>query len=89
MERTRLNINLLGPKAKKLLTSYSNFRKDCFIKYIKNAQISGKFKKNLEVTITADYILAQFSMIQNYRLNGYSKNKIEKILNTALIPLYQ
>ena len=89
MERTRLNINLLGPKAKKLLNSYTKYRKECFIKYIKNAQISGIFKKNLDVSITADYILAQFSMVQNYRLNGVSKNKIEKVLNTALVPLYK
>ena len=89
MERTRLNINLLGPKAKKLLNSYTKYRKECFIKYIKNAQISGIFKKNLDVSITADYILAQFSMVQNCRLNSISKNKIQKVLNTALVPLYK
>ena len=89
MERTRLNTNLLGPKAKKLLTSYTNFRKKCFIKYIKNAQGAGVFKQDLDVSETADYILAQFNMIQNYRLNSIPKINIEKILQTALIPLYK
>ena len=89
MERTRLNINSLGPKAKALLIKYTNFRKKCFIEYIKNAQYDGIFNKNLDISDTADYILAQFSMLQNLRLNGFSKKKIEKILDMALVPLYK
>ena len=65
------------------------FRKKCFIKYIKNAQGAGVFKQDLDVSETADYILAQFNMIQNYRLNSIPKINIEKILQTALIPLYK
>ena len=87
MERTRLNSELLGPKAKKLLKTFNTFRIECFKQYIKNAQADGKFKKNLNAKSTAEYILAQFSMIQTYRLNGIKKNRIENILKTALKPL--
>ena len=87
MERTRLNSELLGPKAKKLIKTYNSFRIECFKKYIKSAQADGKFKKNLDPIDTAKYILAQFNMIQTYRLNGMKKNRIANILNTALKPL--
>ena len=87
MERTRLNMALLGPKSKKLINQYTLFRIECFKKYIKNAQDDGKFKNNLNPQVTAEYILAQFNMIQTYRLNGIKKNKIENILQTALKPI--
>ncbi len=54
---------------------------------MRNAQADGKFKKNLNPQYTAEYILAQFSMIQTYRLNGIKKNRIENILETALKPI--
>ena len=87
MERTRLNSELLGPKAKNLIDTFTAFRIECFKRYIKNAQNDGKIKKNLNPKSTAEYILAQFNMIQTYRLNGIKKNRIENILETALIPL--
>ena len=87
MERTRLNSELLGPKAKKLIKTFNIFRVECFKKYVRNAQADGKFKKNLNPQYTAEYILAQFNMIQTYRLNGIKKNRIENILETALKPI--
>ena len=87
MERTRLNSKLLGPKAKKLIKTFNIFRVECFKKYVRNAQADGKFKKNLNPQYTAEYILAQFNMIQTYRLNGIKKNRIENILETALKPI--
>ena len=87
MERTRLNSELLGPKAKKLIKTFNTFRIECFKKYVRNAQADGKFKKNLNPQYTAEYILAQFNMIQTYRLNGIKKNRIESILETALKPI--
>ena len=87
MERTRLNSELLGPKAKTLIKTFNTFRIECFKKYVRNAQADGKFKKNLNPQYTAEYILAQFSMIQTYRLNGIKKNRIENILETALKPI--
>ena len=87
IERTRLNSELLGPKAKKLIKTFNTFRIECFKKYVRNAQADGKFKKNLNPQYTAEYILAQFNMIQTYRLNGIKKNRIENILETALKPI--
>ena len=87
MERTRLNSELLGPKAKNLIDTFTSFRIECFKRYIKNAQNDGKIKKNLNPKFTAEYILAQFNMIQTYRLNGIKKNRIENILEIALKPI--
>jgi len=87
IERTRLNSELLGPKAKKLIKVFNTFRIECLKKYVRNAQADGKFKKNLNPQYTAEYILAQFNMIQTYRLNGIKKNRIENILETALKPI--
>ena len=67
----------------KMEVKLNSFRIECFKKYIKNAQADGKFKKNLYPTFTTKYIIAQFNMIQTYRVNGIKKNKIESILNTA------
>ena len=81
MERTRLNTELLGPKAKKLIKTYNLFRIECFKKYVRNAQADGKFKKNLNPQYTAEYILAQFNMIQTYRLNAHSKGDDDRPIN--------
>ena len=87
--RAILNKFTLGPVTQKVLNDFEEYRVKQFEKYIINAQNDGIMAKSLDCNFYAKYLHWIFGLIQIMRLNGNSKNHVENVINTSLIPLYQ
>ena len=89
LQRSTLNKFSLGPLTQKVIDNYEVDRIKKFQKYIINAQNDGVFSKNYDAKIYAEYIHAQFSLIQIMRLNKIPVSEIKSIINASLKPLTQ
>ena len=87
--RAILNKFTLGPVTQKVLNDFEEYRVKQFEKYIINAQNDSIMAKSLDCNFYAKYLHWIFGLIQIMRLNGNSKNHVENVINTSLIPLYQ
>ena len=67
-----------------LIYNFEKFRRNIFLKYLKELQETGQIVSSLNIDEIYEFISAQISLSQSLALNGMNKEKIKIIINKAL-----
>lgn len=79
--------NKLGPLTKKFINKFEKYRINQFSKYIIGMKNDKKFKKELNVNESAEYMNMLFNAVQVMKNSGSAKLDIKKYINIALKPI--
>ena len=83
-ENVKLKKHTLDNKTKREVDDFEKFRKNIFLKYLKELQETGQIISSLNIDEIYEFISAQLSLSQSLSLNGMNKEKIKIIINKAL-----
>jgi len=83
-ENVKLKKHTLDNKTKREVDDFEKFRKNIFLKYLKELQETGQIISSLDIDEIYEFISAQLSLSQSLSLNGMNKEKIKIIINKAL-----
>ena len=83
-EKVKLKKHTLDNKTKREVDDFEKFRKNIFLKYLKELQETGQIISSLNIDEIYEFISAQLSLSQSLSLNGMNKEKIKIIINKAL-----
>jgi len=83
-ENVKLKKHTLDNKTKREVDEFEKFRKNIFLKYLKELQENGQIISSLHIDEIYEFISAQLSLSQSLSLNGMNKEKIKIIINKAL-----
>lgn len=83
-ENVKLKKHTLDNKTKREVDDFEKFRKNIFLKYLKELQETGQIISSLDIDEIYEFISAQLSLSQSLSLNGMNKETIKIIINKAL-----
>ena len=83
-ENVKLKKHTLDNKTKREVDDFEKFRKNIFLKYLKELQETGQIISSLNIDEIYEFISAQLSLSQSLSLNGMNKETIKIIINKAL-----
>ena len=83
-ENVKIKKHTLDNKTKSEVNNFEKFRRNVFLKYLKELQETGQIVSSLNIDEIYEFISAQISLSQSLALNGMNKEKIKIIINKAL-----